>query len=1760
MKTSVIIKSIFLFIFISFGFSQLTQAQISADKTEGCPPLVVNFELENNDFQSVNWVFGDGQTSNAASPTIIFGETGVFDVTAILNKESGEKDTILISDFISVSASPIAGFSIESESVCIGQSVSFQNESENALEYQWSFGDGNQSSEENPSHQYQEAGIYTVTLTAKSLGECQDLKVQENIVEVVEALEVSASVSSYAQCLQNDDPLEFELIGEVSEAVWDFGDGETEDGIAVEHLYAAVGSYGVSVEYIDANGCSSRIELDSLIQVGEIQSPEVVVDNANVCLGQSLSFSANHPNSQGFLWTVNGNSYEGKNVEVVFNQPGFHDILLSYTDPNGCTVDVVEEDLIEVSEVSNPIIEYSEVTGCAPFDFTATNQTEGAVAYSWRINNEVISGQELSYTFENHGNYNITAITEYESGCVIEQNLDDRIQVFKRETNLMVDEWQGCAPFTTEVSLLNGGANEIIWNNGDGQTFEGEKVNFEYENAGVYYPSVSYINNKGCQVEYQFENPISVLNSSINLSEPEVIESCTYTEVQFSGSMGYDFWEWDFGDGNTSTEQNPMHAYSEAGNYEVSLTTNNKNGCTTTIERYNIIHIPSLDPKAEYKVTAGDECGYFSVSLSTQIEQGQSVRWFYNENLIGNSDEINLSFISLEDVSISLSVQSNGQCSKSKAIMIPNPWSDCENPEIEEEEEETGNDSPIGRFTFNSCNVPYSLDIVNPVPEANFFEWRFNDKQPHSQESFTETYTSAGEYTIDYYAEMSKDSSFLVEDYITVTIQSPIIDFDYQLQKVCNGFKVYLNPENPDYEDYNWKINNSPIELAADGSYLLGNQGLYSVSLSASGQSSCEATKIKNIYIGNDENQFVFPDALCLGEGITIEHNLQGFEHFLWDMGNGDTVSSFDSEYFYTKAGQYQISIIATDYDGCQYNFELPNLIEIKNPQAEFTANKTQGCGEVQISFNNQSEGATSWYWDFGNGQISTEENPKVKFQAGTYSVSLIASNGECRDSVTYTNFITIDELSSEFSYQYDQTCLPVTVSFEDESINATSWLWDFGDGNTSTEQNPTHTYYEIPSTDVKLTVENENGCKQTSKKLLNFIFSAEFQVDANQICVGSDVNFSAISDDAVSWVWDFGDGTSSSERNPSHKYETHGVFDVSLIASNESGCQDTVFMEQFIEVSPYKADFELKEVIHNSCVPVQVEFNDLSEGAISYHWDFGDGKTSRVASPIHLYEEVGEFDVTLVITNKLGCQDTLRREALVQVSGPQTAFEIDEKVVCLPNKAIFTDLSESAVQWQWIFGDGNTSTEQNPQHLYEEPGVYNVTLFAQNEDGCEQVYKMSGIKVLPTPEVSFDMEVSGECYPVEVKLMNKSSNLLKPSYLWDFGNGQTSTEESPTIIIEDTGEFNVSLTVKNDDGCPIRFTHNDQILVRDTVKHIEADLNQILVENNRVHFELVPYNYNNISHYNVYRDSPNGFNLIQTIDLEGQTNQRVIYDDQTCRPQDMSHEYIFQAVPICEDTIAKEQLTKFNTLLLKKHQEQENGERIINWNLAKGFDIDNQRIFRKAKGEEQWQEIAVVENNALSFQDEEDLCPAVYEYRVGAFEQNSLRSVSNYVEFEVSDDIYLNQVAEIQNTTVLESGEVFTEWSIPEEGKGRITAFEIYRSENGGEFEYFDSVEPHEQFYIDEASDTKNNTYNYQVKVVNDCAIDTDPSAESNTVLLQKDVQFRKYELRWNAYKGWEKGVKKYVIQRLNENGEWETVEEVSGDQLNTIIRDTDN
>lgn len=1736
------------------GFTNSGFTQIKASVEKGCLPLVVDFSTNQSSAKSYQWTFGNGQSSSMANPTIIFEEQGKFNVSLAITLPNNQIINYSKENLIEVFDYPTASFTQTNTLICKNASVKFQNTSSGVSTYLWSFGDGNQSSEENPSHTYSGAGKYTVTLKVGGPGGCEAVAIKEDIIEVQETADIQISANQYAQCL-NGEAIQFSLQGNPEAVRWDFGDGSSSVALQPQHLYTSTGVYAVSVWVKDTTGCEQTISLTDSIEVKDIEAPVVQVSNTSVCTGEFVTFKAITKDEGDFQWKFSdGRSFEGKSIEVQFNQTGTFNGQLIFTGNNSCQQSVNLPTLVDVKSVQTPQISYSNFSGCAPFTFSAVNNTAGANAFEWIVDGQTISGQNLEYTFEQVGEFSVKAITYYPNGCAIELPLADKIEVMSSESNVEVSQWDGCVPLKTEFKLLNEQATNIVWNSGDGKTFNGASAQLIYENAGVYYPSVSYTNAYGCFVEYQFEEPVNIYDSGISLSDPEVIESCTYTEVFFNGDMGHDFWEWDFGDGNTSTEKNPVHSYAAAGNYTISLTTNNKNGCRTTIQNYNIIEIPDIKPQASYEVTAGGACGLFSVKMSTSLKQGEKAYWYFNDALVAMEENIELSFFSLEDVNVILYIQGAGNCGKSKGIVVKNPWSACEVIEPEEDKEDEEIQGPLTKHTFTSCSAPFEVDFINPAPEAEWVEWTFSDGTISTDRSFSKLYRIPGNFSVDFKAGFPEDSILEVEGYIRINVETPLVDFDYQVKVVCDSFEVSFIPNNPDFSYYNWKINNRPVTFEEGNKFYFSRAGLYQISLSASNQGNCEATNIKNIFIGTEEHTFDYPSQLCVTETFVASHNLKGFKSFQWDLGNGEVVNNSELSYNFSRAGEYQVQLIATDFGDCEHVFPLPKKVEVLNPVAAFeAAGKTKGCGTLKVKFNNQSTDADSWLWDFGNGLRSTQKNPTVEFHPGAYSISLTAFKNNCSSKIQLKDYIIVEELTSEFSFQQDQACLPVEVTFTDRSVNAISWLWDFGDGNTSTVQNPNHTYTVIPKNPVKLTVTNSSGCSVNSTKSLNSIFSARFEASETLVCTPGSIQFNALSEQAVSWSWDFGDGNTSTEANPAHIYSIPGVYDVKLIAASAEGCADTVLMDNYIEVLELSADFSLKEPVTSACVPVQVSFQNDAVGANTYHWDFGDGKTSSVPNPLHVYTTVGKFDVQLVVTNKLGCTDTIKKQQLVITKGPETRFSIEKKVICMPETAKFTDLSANAVEWKWFFGDGNTSTVQNPQHEYTRPGVYKVTLLAKNADGCEQSFSINNIKVLPTPVPKFDLSVSGNCYPVTISGVNNSTNLQNPDYVWEFGDGTQSTDSNISHTYTRPGLYEVSLTVRNEKGCPVTITHPVKIFVRDTVDHKEANVQSVWVKDNSASFDLDPYQYNNISHYNVWRKTSGGYKLMTQLN----PSEATVYEDKTCRPQDMSHEYAFQAVSFCEDTASIPQIRHYNTLHLQKAGKQKEIE--VQWNAHIGLPADNYRVFRKKLEDVEWNEVSVENIQKLNFNDRNELCPGVYQYKVASFSGNRIVSASNTVEFKVSDSIFRNQVATIKTTTVLEDGAIFTEWGVPEAGRTRIAGYEVFRSVNHGPFEFYSEVSGAEQYYIDEAVDSKNNEYRYQISVINDCSITTPESQVSNNVLLQKENQFRKYGLRWSAYKGWKEGVKKYIIQKQNAAGEWETISEMEGDKNETIIRKED-
>ncbi|MDD1670980.1 MAG: PKD domain-containing protein [Methanomicrobiales archaeon] len=315
-------------------------------------------------------------------------------------------------------------------------------------------------------------------------------------------------------------------------------------------------------------------------------------------------------------------------------------------------------------------------------------------------------------------------------------------------------------------------------------------------------------------------------------------------------------------------------------------------------------------------------------------------------------------------------------------------------------------------------------------------------------------------------------------------------------------------------------------------------------------------------------------------------------------------------------------------------------------------------------------------------------------------------------------------------------------MTFTDLSTNTpTSWFWDFGDGATSPDRNPSHEYRGAGTYTVKLTAANGDGSDDEVKA--NFITvsaegqgpTARFLAFPTQGTAPLSVLFADISRGSpVSRLWDFGDGSTSTERYPVHTYMAAGKYTVKLTVTNAAG-SDTLTREDYITVrpeNPPKAQFAAYP--RQGKAPLTVLFVDLSRGNVgSRLWDFGDGSTSAERFAVHTYENPGRYTVKLTVTNS-GGTDTMTRVNYIRVNAerpPDAQFTASPRAGTAPLEVSFRDLSKGSVDSRlWDFGDGSTSIEEDPVHIYATPGTYSVSLTVVNDAGSDTAVMKNYIKV----------------------------------------------------------------------------------------------------------------------------------------------------------------------------------------------------------------------------------------------------------------------------------------------------------------------------------------------------------------------------------------------------------------------------------------------
>ena len=415
----------------------------------------------------------------------------------------------------------------------------------------------------------------------------------------------------------------------------------------------------------------------------------------------------------------------------------------------------------------------------------------------------------------------------------------------------------------------------------------------------------------------------------------------------------------------------------------------------------------------------------------------------------------------------------------------------------------------------------------------------------------------------------------------------------------------------------------------------------------------------------------------------------------------------------------------------------------------------------------------------------------------------LTASFMVCKDQECHAQFNVEQSQLDELEFQFTD------VSQGD----ITNWHWDFGDGNFSTLQNPVHVYQQESHYQVKLTVSGINCNDQRHRGVFAFYRDCLSKFSWEQINQEEEMIVHFMDESigaAITWNWDFGDGAISDEQNPTHQFNSPGEYEIELTIF-QPGCWSST--RNFIRVNPLPqcyAHFVGKQIVSEN---YEMAFTDISisDSITSWFWNFGDGYESNKQNPVHIYEDPGNYDVSLTINNS-NCADTFSRMMKVVGSEDCTAnFEITQVDPSIP-ELVFENLSPAdSLLYFWDFGDGVLSNEFSPSHLYDDFGNYNVSLKILGYGCADSIAQLIELLEPLYCKAEFDFEQS---FPQSktVSFINQSMG-NEISSVWDFGDGNSSTQPDPQHEYQVAGQYQVQLMITTSDQCTDSVTQLIEIL-----------------------------------------------------------------------------------------------------------------------------------------------------------------------------------------------------------------------------------------------------------------------------------------------------------------------------------------------------------
>ncbi len=1261
----VFIKNLLLLLLICSGFSSFSQlvADFNAVQTSGCAPIRVQFTDQSSGMPTGwFWDLGNGTTSIEQNPSGTYFNPGTYTIKLTIYKGS-DSSTVTKTNYITVFANPNVNFDANPKTGCYPLNITFsdmaQPGSGTITNWQWDFGDGNISNLQNPTHTYTSAGLFNISLTITNSNGCKKTLTKPNLILINDGLRAVFNNTTPATCVvpANVDFFNYSVGNNIISYFWEFGDGQTSTLANPSHLYTLAGVYTVKLTVINASGCKDVAVRTNTVFVGVVSASFNV--RANVCVSTRFPV-INTSSPLGSLKSCKWDFGDGT-TDTLINPSKFYSSTGTYTIKLVADFGLCKDSSTKtITVLPKPTASFtgSNTAACKPpLTASFTNTSADGTVVKWFFGDgDSSTAANPTHTYTTFGLFPVTLIIRNANGCTDTLKKAPFVTIAPPKIiRISPLTAEGCIPFTVNFDPIIQSADSVVlyeWDLGLGVLSNLKNPTQTYTLEGQYIIKLKITTAGGCT------DTITYLKGVLAGKKPTAAFSatpriaCAMDEIKFldQSTNGPDRWFWTFGDGGTSTNQNPVYNYNDTGFFTVRLIVW-RSGCADTLTKTRYIYIkPPIAGFLDSFVCANQKQHYF-----TDVSIG-ALYWKY---WFGDGDSSELpspSHLFRDTGRYLVKQQVRDSFCKHEATRII----------LVLDEKAAFNilDSIGCRSTvkqFEATIRPWNIKSYN---------WDFGDNNNGTDSFFNNRinhrYDSTGTYKVKLVITDLNNCPDSIIKPVFVSKYGPKADFG-PLQNVCiNSLVTFTDSSKTDgvnkLTQWIWDFGDSTGLKVFNGppyTHTYTKGGLYGVRLITIDSAGCSDTTYKpqNVLVNDPKANFNSSDTIkCKNTPVqffqqTSGNNIQGF---MWYFGDGNSSNAPNPSHIYVSEGEYDVKLVISDIIGCTDSIFKPKYIKVFDAKAVFSMSDSfTSCPPLFISFTNQSVNAFQTNWNFGNGNTSILVNPSHTYTfSGIFDARLIITgNGGCKD--TASKQVKVLGPSGTFSYAPLLGCTPYNVSFTSNAKNTYFYTWDFNDGVTNFGRDTArvHTYFRLGNFVPKVILEDSLGCKLPVVGVdtirIKGIKSRIKELPKYLICDSTFVTFtdSTETNDVIkSYLWNFGDSTTSSLKTPTHKYALPGVYTITLTVTTVTGCVSIDTLKVPIKIVPSPQIDVFGDAA--GCVPKTASFTGVwlnkDTSIIKWKWDLGNGQTSILQNPpAQTYTVSGTYNIVTIVTNGSGCADT---------------------------------------------------------------------------------------------------------------------------------------------------------------------------------------------------------------------------------------------------------------------------------------------------------------------------------------------------------------------------------------------------------------------------------------------------------------------------------------------------------------------------------------